>query len=119
MDYKYRQIAIAVATCVVLMVVTVVFISNWQTISRKFKKNETTSSIVVETAVSEADAALESAVKTGNFTGVMVGSDLYAWMNDESFFDSDEKPEEIEKRVTKEVIPAIERRNENTGREAE
>lgn len=116
MDYRFKQGSIAIATAFILMIISVVIIANWRTISNKLGANKH-SALSVSTATSEAEVALEVAEEKENLQGVRVGNDLYAWMADEDFFDDGKSVEEIERRIIEEVENVRPIKDDGTGRE--
>ncbi len=117
MDYKFKQGTMAVAAAVVLMVLSVVVIANWRTISNRLGISKHGNPTAVSEAASAAEEALQVAVESGNFSGVQIGNDLYAWMNDENFFDDSDSLEEVGNRIIKDTDFIRPIRDDGTGRE--
>ena len=117
MDYKFKQGTFTLATMAILMVISVVVIVNWQTISRRINGSKKLSEAEISAAVEYAEEAFEVAETKGNFNGTQIGNDLYAWMNDKDFFDSGDRVEIMEQRIVTEKTPVKKINNEGTGRE--
>ena len=105
MDYKFKQGTFTLATMAVIMVISVVVIVNWQTISRRINKTKPQGEASISVALENAEEAYENATKKGNFSGTQIGNDLYGWMRDEKFFESGDKAEEMESRMVTEIVP--------------
>lgn len=101
MDYNVKRGTIGLAVILVLMVLSIVIIVNWRAIDERFGVSDSQSTVSATLPVSA-----ENAETSGSFVrGGQLGHDLYAWQNDETFFDSDE-PEEIIERMVIEKKPA-------------
>ena len=98
MDYRFKQSAILIASLVVLLVLSVVLISNKGTIKRRVNA-ASKSSVSVETSV--PDPVIDAGVETF-FKGTQVGDDLSAWKNDALFFE-DEYKEKVRDKITVDV----------------
>lgn len=122
MDYKFRQNGLVLSAVIVLMVVSIVVIANWRTISRSLGRTQSNVQPETTVAVSDTELSVEEVetikdVANASYDGKQLGNNLYAWRNDDAFFDSDITLEEVEKRIVTEVIPAKTKRNEETLRE--
>lgn len=122
MDYKFRQNGIVISAAIVLMVVSIVVIANWRTISQSFGRKTSTNVTETTVAVADEDISVPEAetiknVAKATYDGPQIGNNLYAWKNDDSFFDSELIMDEVERRIVTEIIPAKTKRNEETLRE--
>ena len=84
MDYRFKQSTVVIAIMSVLMIISIVIIANWRTLSGK-KNNK------AEPSVSEPEAVVTESSSDTFFKGTRLGNDLDAWKNDETFFDKDFK----------------------------
>ena len=86
MDYKFKQSTIVVSVFSILMIVLVVIIANWKTISKHSSSQVSNSSTsdVVETEEIEIPMTSDTF-----FGGTRLGNDLSAWKNDPAFFNGE------------------------------
>ena len=83
MDVYLKKAAIAISIVSIIVVIAVVLLVNKNEIRERFLDNESTMALT-ETMDEKAE---NETVKDA----LQVGNDLYAWKNDETFFDVDEE----------------------------
>lgn len=80
MDSRLKKIGIAVSILVILTVVAVALLGNYQTIKRRLNKSTSVSETGTEVSMNPLyDLPFEN----------MIGNDLLAWKNDSTFFDTE------------------------------
>ena len=83
MDYKFRQVAVLIASIMVLVVLVGVLIGNRNTIKRRASRNSQ-ATVSVTASTEEMTVSLDGS--DTYFGGEMVGTDLSAWKSDPLFF---------------------------------
>lgn len=100
MDYNFKRGTIGITVVLSLMIISIVVIVNWDSISKKTKPV----SASVETVEEKTEAPSFSPSETF-FGGTQKSADLSAWKNDETFFCDESKLYETKERVKIEVVP--------------
>lgn len=83
MDSKLKNVVVLITSLIVLTIVGVVFIINADSLKRRNERNAATNQT---TAVTSSTVKL---YEPDEYGFIRIKDDLYAWKNDESFFDSE------------------------------